>query len=99
MRRTKKKKEEGRMESDVCTKRKERRSRKTERTVSNSTGNTVMTSADCTENHRDCPLKYTESQRLRTKYTESQRLRTNGIWKSVAKSESKINAKNNWLTE
>ena len=79
MRRTKKKKEEGRMKKDESTKRKERRSRKTERTVSNSTVNTVMTSADCTENHRDCALKYTESQRLRT----------NGIWKSLAKSESK----------
>ena len=52
----KKKKEEGRMKNEESTKRKERRSRKTERTVSNNTVNTVMTSADCTENHRDCAL-------------------------------------------
>ena len=51
------------------------------------------------EHSDDISGLHRESQRLRTKYTESQRLRTNGIWKSVAKSESKINAKNNWLTE
>ena len=44
------------MKKDESTKRKERRSRKAERTVSNNTVNTVMTSADCTENHRDCAL-------------------------------------------
>jgi len=38
------------MKNDESTKRKERRSRKAERTVSNNTLNTVMTSADCTEN-------------------------------------------------
>ena len=48
------------MKNDESTKRKERRSRKTERTVSNSTVNTVMTSADCTENHRDCALNTQE---------------------------------------